>query len=181
MIEIPYVQEVADRARARKRTAVDGYPKALAARIGFLLARAHLVAREKADRALGGIGLSMKGYAALATLVSDGPISQQKLSRRIRMDPATMVDVIDSLESSGHIVRRRNPEDRREYALQTTAKGRALLTRAQRVIEAAERDTVRGLEPKEEAVLLELLGRIADPGRSTNLATDELVAEALGR
>jgi DNA-binding MarR family transcriptional regulator len=181
MIEISYVQEVADSAQARKRAAVDGYPKALAARVGFLLARAHLVAREKADSALGGVGLSMKGYAALATLVSDGPISQQKLSRRIRMDPATMVDVIDSLEASGHIVRRRNPEDRREYALQTTSKGRALLTRAQRAIEAAERDTVRGLEPEEAAVLMELLGRIADPSRSTNLATDELVAEVLGR
>ena len=126
-------------------------------------------------------GLSMKGYAALATLVSDGPISQQRLSQRIRMDPATMVDVIDSLEGSGHIVRRRNPQDRREYALQTTAKGRALLTRAQRAIEAAERETVRGLEPEETAVLLELLGRIADPGRSTDLATDELVTAVLGR
>jgi len=159
----------------------DDYPKALAARIGFLLARAHLVAREKADQALAEVGLSMKGFAALATLVSDGAISQQRLSRRIRMDPATMVDVIDSLERAGHIVRRRNPKDRREYALQTTAKGRALLARAQRAIVGAERDTVRGLDPKEERVLLELLGRIADPGRSESLATDEAVTAALGR
>ena len=159
----------------------DDYPKALAARIGFLLARAHLVAREKADHALAEVGLSMKGFAALATLVSDGAISQQRLSQRIRMDPATMVDVIDSLEQAGHIVRRRNPKDRREYALQTTARGRALLARAQRAIVGAERDTVRGLDPKEERVLLELLGRIADPGRSESLATDEAVTAALGR
>ena len=157
------------------------YPKALAARIGFLLARAHLIAREKADRALEEVGLSMKGFAALSTLVSDGAISQQRLSHRIRMDPATMVDVIDSLERSGHIVRRRNPKDRREYALQTTAKGRALLTRAQRAIVAAERDTVRGLDREEEKVLLELLGRIADPGSTENLATEDAVTAALGR
>jgi DNA-binding MarR family transcriptional regulator len=159
----------------------EGYPRALAARIGFLLARAHLVAREKADRALAQVGLSMKGYAALATLVSDGPISQQRLSQRIRMDPATMVDVIDSLEKQGHIVRKRNPQDRREYALQTTARGRALLTRAERAIEAAERETAGGLDSGERAVLLELLGRIAHPNASTDLATDEVVAEALGR
>ena len=78
-------------------------------------------------------------------------------------------------------MRRRNPKDRREYALQTTAKGRALLARAQRAIVGAERDTVRGLDPKEERVLLELLGRIADPGRSESLATDEAVTAALGR
>src|SRR2546423_12032316 len=43
-----------------------GYPKALGARVGFLLARAHLIAREKADRALATAGLNMKGFAALA-------------------------------------------------------------------------------------------------------------------
>src|SRR5438067_7992235 len=165
-------------ARSKVRTRAtdgDGYPSLLSARIGFLLARAHLIAREKADRALEDVGLTMKAYAALAALVSDGPISQQKLSRRIRMDPATMVDVIDGLERSGHIVRKRNPNDRREYALQPTASGRALLTRAQRAIIAAERATVQGLDRSEEKVLLELLGRIASPGRSERLATDEAV------
>ena len=158
-----------------------GYPRALAARIGFLLARAHLIAREKADRALDGVGLSMKGFAALSTLVSDGPTSQQRLSQRIRMDPATMVGVIDSLERSGHIVRRRNPEDRRAYALHSTAKGRALHTRAQRALVAAERETVRGLDAEETEVLMELLGRIAHAERTESLARDEQVSRALGR
>ena len=157
-----------------------GYPSALAARIGFLLARAHLIAREKADRALDEIGLTMKGFAALATLVSDGPVSQQRLSQRIRMDPATMVDVIDSLEQSGHILRRRNPNDRREYALQTTAKGRALLSRAQRALAAAERYTVRGLDASETKTLIELLACIAHADSSENLATEDEVNAALG-
>lgn len=158
-----------------------GYPSALESRIGFLLSRAHLIAREKADRALDQVGLTMKGFAALATLVSDGPVSQQRLSQRIRMDPATMVDVIDSLEQSGHIVRRRNPTDRREYALQTTAKGRALHLRAERALAAVEKETVRGLDARETKTLVELLARIAHADRSENLATEEEVKAALGR
>ena len=157
------------------------YPKALDARIGFLLARAHLIARAEADQALSGVGLTMKGYAALATLVSDGPMSQQKLSRRIRMDPATMVDVIDALEQSGHIVRRRNPADRREYALLTTAKGRSLFARADKALEVAERDTVRDLGAGDIRTLRDLLGRIARGSGRAELATEELVANALGR
>ena len=172
---------MAGNGRATKQAGAEGYPEALAARVGFLLARAHLIARERADRALAEIGLSMKAYATLATLGSDGPTSQQRLSQRIRMDPATMVDVIDDLEKEGHIVRRRNPEDRREYALQTTARGRALLARAERALEAAERETAGGLDPGEKDVLLELLGRIAQPDATTALATDEVVAQALGR
>jgi|SRR5579864_5421797 len=172
---------MAGNGEAAKQTRPDSYPDALATNIGFLLARAHLIARERADRALAAIGLSMKGYAALATLGSDGPISQQRLSQRIRMDPATMVDVIDSLEASNHIVRRRNPQDRREYALHTTAKGKALLARAERAIKAAGQETFRDLDPGEAAILMQLLGRIARPNRTDELATDQAVNEALGR
>jgi len=160
--------------------AVD-YPRALDTRIGFLLARAHLIARAEADRALARIGVTVKGYAALATLVSDGPLSQQKLSRRIRMDPATMVDVIDSLEQSGHLLRRRNPEDRREYMLLTTAKGRALFARAEKALDVAERDTVRDLSAGDTRALMDLLGRIAHGSGRTELASEEMVETALGR
>lgn len=157
----------------------NGYPAALAGRIGFLLARAHLVAREKADEALAAAGITMKAYAALATLVSDGPASQQALSRRIGMDPATMVDVIDSLEHSGHILRKRNPRDRREYALQVTARGRALFNRAERAITAAEVETLGDLSDNEVRALARLLTRVA-AGPSTP-ATDAMVTRALGR
>jgi DNA-binding MarR family transcriptional regulator len=157
-----------------------GYPRALAGRVGFLLARAHLIARAKADAALAELGLSMKAYAALATVASDGVVSQQALSRRIGMDPATMVDVIDSLEQSGYIVRNRNPRDRREYALRATAKGRALFGRAERAVGAAEAETLGGMKPDERRMLMQLLGRIANP-ETDSPATDDMVARALGR
>ena len=157
--------------------AVD-YPVGLATRIGFLLARAHLIAREEADRALGEVGLTAKGYAALATVVGEAPISQQKLSRRLRMDPATMVDVIDELDRSGYVLRRRNPNDRREYALVTSGKGRALFSRATKALDAAERETIRDFNADETSTLRELLGRIArKPG---NLTTSEMEKNALG-
>jgi DNA-binding MarR family transcriptional regulator len=139
----------------------DGFPRALSARVGFLLAQAHMAARARADRALDDVGLTMKGFAALATLISDGPISQQRLSRRLRMDPATMVDVIDLLEDSGYIVRTRNPADRREYALQPTAKGRALYARADKAVVEADRQSARRLNASEARTLMELLERIA--------------------
>ncbi|HEX6349346.1 MAG TPA: MarR family transcriptional regulator [Candidatus Dormibacteraeota bacterium] len=141
------------------------YPPALAARVGFMLAQAHMAARARADRALDRLGLTANKFAALATLASEGPVSQQRLSRRLRVDPATMVDVIDDLEESGYVQRRRNPEDRREYALHLTARGRALYARAERAIIEMDRETVRDLDARERRTLMELLGRIADPER----------------
>ncbi len=139
----------------------DLYPAGLAENIGFLLARAHLVARDKADTALAGLGLNAKAFAALATVTSSGPLSQQKLSRRLGMDPATMVDVIDSLEGAGHIARVRNPRDRREYALQLTAKGRRLYQRAEKAVSEAEREALDGMSTGERQTLMKLLARIA--------------------
>jgi DNA-binding MarR family transcriptional regulator len=72
-----------------------------------------------------------------------------------------MVNVIDLLEESGYIVRRRNPADRREYALQLTAKGRALYARAEKAILEAERQTARRLTATEARTLMDLLERIA--------------------
>lgn len=154
------------------------YPSALAGRVGFLLARAHLVAREKADAAIGSLGLTAKAYGALATLVSEGAVSQQTLSRRIRVDPATMVDVIDTLEKENHIIRKRNPRDRREYALQVTSKGKALFARAERALTAAEQETLRGLSSDDVQALMRLLAHVADA--SSTRVTYELVARTPG-
>ena len=159
----------------------DGYPRALAGQVGFLLARAHLVARAQADAALDKFGLSMKAYAALATLMSAGPVSQQNLSRRIGMDPATMVDVIDSLERSGQLERRRNPDDRRANSLLVTAKGKQLYRRAEQAVAAAEAETLKRMKPAERAALMELLGKIAGTHAEGAPATDEEVSRALGR
>jgi DNA-binding MarR family transcriptional regulator len=140
------------------------YPAALSARVGFLLAQAHLIAREEADRALAEFGLSANEFGALATVVTDSPISQQRLSRRLRVDPATMVDVIDELDGAGHIARHRNPEDRREYALEATPKGRALYSRAQKAVIRAEKHTFRGLQADELRTLTRFLERLATRG-----------------
>ncbi len=153
----------------------DFYPAALAENIGFLLARAHLVARDNADTALAGLGLNAKAFAALATVTSSGPLSQQKLSRRLGMDPATMVDVIDALEESGHITRVRNPQDRREYSLRLTAKGTRLYQRAETAVAQAEGEALEGMTKAERETLAKLLRRIAGSGADRAAATYDVV------
>lgn len=145
--------------------AENDFPRALSDRVGFLLAQAHMAARAQADRALERVGLTAREFGALAAVVSDGPISQRRLSGRLRMDPAAMVGVIDKLEEAGYIVRRRNLSDRREYALETTAKGRSLYARADRAVSEADEATIRDLDRRESARLVELLRKVAGASR----------------
>jgi DNA-binding MarR family transcriptional regulator len=55
--------------------------------------------------------------------------TSSELSRKMHLDPATMVPVIDALERHGYVQRGKDPADRRRTPLALTASGAALLAR----------------------------------------------------
>lgn len=59
-----------------------------------------------------------------------GPLSQREVAERLRMDPGDLVGIVDALEEAGHVERRRDPDDRRRYALEATEDGRLFLGRS---------------------------------------------------
>jgi DNA-binding MarR family transcriptional regulator len=135
-------------------------PPALADRVGYLLAKAHLGMRAAADEALIPLGLDKKEYAALVLVASEGPLSQQALSVIQGCDRTTMVAVVDRLEDGGLVMRRRNPLDRRAYALEITAKGRRALDQADELVSRVERDFLGPLSAAERRALIDLLQRL---------------------
>ena len=144
----------------RSGEATSGLPPALADRIGFLLGRAHLAHLKIAGPRLAELGLSGKGMGALGIVVTEGPLSQQRLSRRQGIDRTTMVAVVDELERTGLVERRRDPADRRAYALHATGKGHRTLTRATEATERAEAQFLAPLSAGEQQELRSLLRRL---------------------
>ena len=132
-------------------------PPALADRLGPLLGRAHDAHRALAAEALAPLGVSPKGVGALAVLEQEGPLSQQRLAERQGIDRTTMVAVIDALERAGAVERRRDPRDRRSYALHLTPRGRRLLERAITVVAEAEERFLAPLPAADRALLKSLL------------------------
>jgi DNA-binding MarR family transcriptional regulator len=141
-------------------TDLPALPPALADRIGYLLAKAHLGVRAVADRALVPLRLDKKEYAALVLVASEGPLSQQALSVIQGCDRTTMVAVVDKLEAGGLVVRRRNPVDRRAYALEITTQGRRVLDEADELVSQVERDFLAPLSASERRTLVGLLQRL---------------------
>lgn len=135
-------------------------PGALEGNIGFLLAKAHLAAREVGNAALEEVGLEVREFGALTILEDEGTISQQALSVLQRCDRTTMVAIVDHLEAEGLVERRRNPADRRAYALEITAAGRRRLKRAKELIRGAHDELLGALSVSERRELGELLRRI---------------------
>jgi DNA-binding MarR family transcriptional regulator len=139
-------------------------PPAVAKRLGFLLGRAHqeMLARARllpdADRH----GLTGKHFGCLKVIAAEGPLSQQALGERICIDRTTIVSVVDDLEAAGFLERRRDPDDRRAYALHVTRKGKTWLERMTPQVLAAERELLAPLSADERRQLVALLQRILD-------------------
>jgi DNA-binding MarR family transcriptional regulator len=134
-------------------------PRCLSRRIGFLLARGHIDCVAMAGEVLEP-GLTGKHFGCMATIANEGPLSQQTLGDRLRVDRTTIVALVDELERRGLVARRRNPEDRRAYALEATGEGRRWVKRTSAALARAESALLEGLEPDEREELIRLLQKL---------------------
>jgi len=134
-------------------------PPSLAGRPGALLVIAARTGQELASRRLAPLGLSVR-LCGVLNLLAEGAISQQELGEQLGIDRTTVVEMIDELEQQGIVVRRRNPADRRSYALTLTPRGQTVQKRAARVFDAAADEFFEALEPAERQALSGMLQRL---------------------
>jgi DNA-binding MarR family transcriptional regulator len=137
------------------RTAADG-----TRRTGSLIAQSHHFVRRRIEDALTDVGLQARHFGAL-TVLADGPCSQQQLARRLGISEQAILQIVDDLENAGRVVRERDPQDRRRYALRLTDAGQQALGTARQVVETAEAEmgTTLGADGRAElkALLIKLV------------------------
>lgn len=99
---------------------------ALAQYTGHLLRAAYVAALDTARENLPA-DAQPRVFGILAVLAASGPRSQQQLGELLGVNRTIMVKVVDGMEAGGLLERRRNPADRRSYALEPTREGLAKL------------------------------------------------------
>jgi DNA-binding MarR family transcriptional regulator len=134
----------------------------LAERVGYLLAKLHQRWAAESATVLRDSGLGLTGvhFGALTIVHAGGPMSQQELGELIGKDRTSVVAIVDDLEGEGLVERRRNPTDRRAYALEVTRRGEDWLERARPVLAGVEDRLLATLDEDERAALVERLQRI---------------------
>jgi DNA-binding MarR family transcriptional regulator len=127
----------------------------------FLLVQlgAHL-AREFGER-LAPLGLEPRHAGMLVRLAANEGLSQQALGELIGLNPTRMVFLVDELEQRGLVERRRNPADRRSYALYLTPRGREVLGQVQASGSRHQDEIGASLTAAERVQLTSLLRRLA--------------------
>src|SRR5947207_2654428 len=129
--------------------------------IAFLLAQLGSYAAERFGEQASALDFT-RPQAGLLRLIGREPgQSQQAVARRLGTPPSRLVALVDGLEQRGLIERRRNPGDRRNYALHLTAAGeRAMAALSQASLEH-EQAISAPLTEAERAQLSQLLGKLA--------------------
>jgi DNA-binding MarR family transcriptional regulator len=129
--------------------------------VGFLLSKAaDQVERRFAD-ALRPYKISPREYGILASIVRQGPQSQQQLGERLGIDRTTMVNLIDALEDIGLATRVRDRVDRRRYAITLSPKAERLMHDTLFAIDVeAHREYLSVLAQGEDEQLLDMLRRL---------------------
>jgi MarR family transcriptional regulator, lower aerobic nicotinate degradation pathway regulator len=105
------------------------------------------------------LGMDLRLLMALSYLGDHDGAPQQELVDALCMDAKNVVLLLNDLEDSGHLVRRRDSEDRRRHRVHITDAGRQALERAALAQEAIEDDVLQALDADERATLWKLLTR----------------------
>ncbi|MEY3341771.1 MAG: hypothetical protein RLZZ269_1682 [Actinomycetota bacterium] len=129
--------------------------------IGFLLRKAHQRHRSIFSKSIG-VRIATTQFAALASLFTDGPTSQNQLGRRTAMDSATITGVIDRLLQRGLVVTSASPDDDRLSIIDLTVEGRTLIEGLLPRGEEISADTLAPLTPQERETLVRLLEKISE-------------------
>jgi DNA-binding MarR family transcriptional regulator len=128
--------------------------------VSVLIARLARVVRHRLEQVLTPTGLRQRDVVALSYLRGSGPTAQQALAERLRMDPSSLVCLLNDLEESELIIRTRDRTDRRRAIVQLSPAGEHALCEVDHAVEAVEREMLTGLDADERMTLRGLLARL---------------------
>jgi DNA-binding MarR family transcriptional regulator len=96
----------------------------------------------------------------LRVVAAREPVSQREVSEALLLDPSDLVTLVDILEAAGLVERRRDPADRRRYALEVTERGQLAVVRLREINGEINEELLAPLDEQERSQLAGLIGRV---------------------
>jgi DNA-binding MarR family transcriptional regulator len=128
--------------------------------IGFHIRLAHGATYRHFTETFSELDLTQKMVSVLWLIADHPDIAQADIGRRLQMDRATTMAIINRLEARGFLLRATSRSDRRRQTLNLTEQGDAALKEARRCIDEHEQWVRARFTKREATLLIELLRRI---------------------
>jgi DNA-binding MarR family transcriptional regulator len=139
----------------------DQPPEELSGYTGFLLGFLGEKSRRNFIALLEPHGFHPREFGLMTVMAKRPGITQQELASLARVDPSSMVALLDDLEKRGVAERRIDPEDRRRRSVFLTKKGEEQMRVLQREARKAANTFLQPLDEAERETLNALLRKLA--------------------
>ncbi|MGY4498647.1 DNA-binding MarR family transcriptional regulator [Bradyrhizobium sp. GM24.11] len=160
-------EKPSDAAKGRK-DAAEGLPEALqlgelSEQLGYVLKRAQLKVFENFLRCMASLQLTPAQFSVLLLVEKNPGRNQTEIASTLGILRPNFVALLDNLESRDLCARIRSTNDRRSHILVLTDKGKAVLTRAKKLVATKHESRLNELlgQANREA-LIEMLSKIAN-------------------
>lgn len=130
--------------------------------IAMELGETSLMLRRFFDREVGTAGVTSTQWRVLLRLAREPGLKQVELAERLDVEPITACRIVDRLEESGLVERRRDPADRRVWRLAITPAAEPLVERLRAMGETVAQAAFAGLSGAEIEQARSLLARVRD-------------------
>lgn len=128
----------------------------------FEIAETAHALRRAFDRRVAPLGVTRAQWRALAWLARQPGLRQVELADHLDIEPITLCRIVDRLEESGLVERRRDLEDRRAWRLHLTAKGEPLVEKLRALAGELAREAFDGVPPETIETLRVALAQVRD-------------------
>ena len=149
------------RYRPAGRAALDA--SGLAGLVGYAATRASLSLKKSFSRHLGPLQLKAVEFSILVLVDSNEEVNQKLLGAALAVSAPNLAVTLDRMVERGWVRRERSAHDRRAQLIRLTDEGQSLVRRARKIASTMECEALQGLSAAEQALLIELLMRIAGP------------------
>lgn len=130
--------------------------------VGYASTRASLELKKSFRRHMGEpLGLKAVEFSVLVLVDSNPEVNQKQLGLALDVSAPNLAVTLDRMVAQGWVRRERSARDRRAQLIRLTPEGEALTRRAREIARGMEADALAVLTPAEQALLLELLQRVA--------------------
>lgn len=128
--------------------------------LGYNVRLAQLSLQRRFQRAMAGSEVGSGLFGLLVLCGANPGIAQVQVAQQLTIDKASVVSLVDRLESQGWLVRRRSQEDRRRHGLFLTAEGERELAALKARMMECERALEGLFDVEERRELIRLLQRL---------------------
>jgi MarR family transcriptional regulator for hemolysin len=140
--------------------------------VGYWICRASRAFERAMNDELAPRGITYRQAQVLWLLAHEGSLSQTELAERMRIEPPTLVGILDRMEREGWIRREGDANDRRRKFVAPLAKAKPVWTKIIACSDKVRSRGNEGLNAEDRELLKRLLGRIVE-----NLSVDKSGAD----